>query len=121
MTQTVKEAMIKLGYSKEYTDKYHTLTTGGEAAIQVNGVTGNKVKQTKGIGQGDPASASRFIIGHEPFNRKIKEINSAWKYKNQADEQINPTKYADDYLWYLNIQNEENLEEIFELYKEYEK
>ena len=51
MTQTVKEAMIKLGYSKEYTDKYHTLTTGGEAAIQVNGVTGNKFKPTKGTGQ----------------------------------------------------------------------
>ena len=49
--------MAKLGYSKEYTDKYHILTTGGETAIQVNGVTGNKFKPTKGIGQGDP-----FII-----------------------------------------------------------
>ena len=119
--QTVKEAMVKLGYNKEYTEKYHILTTGGEAAIQVNGVTGNKFKPTKGIGQGDPASAPRFIIGHEPFNRKIKEINRIWKYKNQANEQINPTKYADDHLWYLNIQNEENLEELFDLYKEYEK
>merc|ERR1712049_23412 len=55
------------------------------------------------------------------FNRKIKEINRIWKYKNQPNEQINPTKYADDHLWYLNIQNEENLEELFDLYKEYEK
>ena len=62
-----------------------------------------------------------YSIGHEPFNRKIKEINSAWKYKNQADEQINPTKYADDHLWYLNIQNEENIEDLFDIYKEFEK
>ena len=44
--QTVKEAMVKLGYNKEYTEKYYILTTGGEAAIQVNGVTGHKFKPT---------------------------------------------------------------------------
>ena len=90
--------MTQQGYSKEYTDKYHSITTGGEVAIQVNGVTGNKFKPTKGKGQGDPASAPRFIIGHEPFNRKIKDINRTWKYKHEADEKINQTKYADDHL-----------------------
>ena len=82
MTQTVKEAMIKLGYSKEYTDKYHTLTTGGEAAIQVNGVTGNKFKPSKDIGQGDPASApiyhwTRAIQQEDQRNKQDMEIQKS--------------------------------------------
>ena len=37
------------------------------------------------------------------------------------DEHIQPTKYADDHLWYLNMQAEEDIEELFDMYKRYEK
>ena len=29
--------------------------------------------------------------------------------------------YADDHLWYLNMQAEEDIEELFDMYKRYEK
>ena len=38
----VRESMITLGYRKELSDKYHGLNIGGQVAIHVNGVTGNK-------------------------------------------------------------------------------
>ena len=51
----------------------------------------------------------------------IKKENKNWKYKNNLDEHIQPTKYADDHLWYLNMQTEEDIEELFDMYKRYEK
>ena len=116
-----KEAMHAIGFHEEYTNKYHEFTTGGKVNIQVNGILGEKFTPTKGIGQGDPASAPKFILGHEPFNRMIKKENKNWKYKNNLDEHIQPTKYADDHLWYLNMQTEEDIEELFDMYKRYEK
>merc|ERR1712049_38884 len=111
------EATHAIGFHEEYTNKYHEFTTGGKVNIQVNGILGEKFTPTKGIGQGDPASAPKFILGHEPFNRMIKKENKNWKYKNNLDEHIQPTKYADDHLWYLNMQTEEDIEELFDMYK----
>ena len=116
-----KEAMLALGYHEGYTNKFHEFTTGGKVTIQVNGISGGKFTPSKGIGQGDPASAPKFILGHEPFNRMIKKENKSWKYKNNLDEHIQPTKYADDHLWYLNMQKEEDIEELFDMYKRYER
>ena len=51
----------------------------------------------------------------------IKKENKKWKYKNNLDEHIQPIKNADNHLWYLNMQTEEDIEELFDMYKRYER
>ena len=51
----------------------------------------------------------------------IKKENKKWKYKINLDEHIQPIKNADNHLWYLNMQTEEDIEELFDMYKRYER
>ena len=44
------------------------VTHGGVARISANNIVGPALPLTRGVGQGDPASSTKFLLGHKIFS-----------------------------------------------------
>ena len=117
--ETIKQAMKILNIPDNLTDSIHNITSKGKASIHLNGIEKEPFFITNGIGQGDPPSAHRYIIGEEPLLRKLNQLIENYKYKLEDGSSTPVISFADDKALVLSVQNIGQLAEIFKLLDDY--
>ena len=108
------------GFPPVYLDALHQLTATGRAQVYANEILSPVFDSKKGTGQGDPASADRFIIGTDPVLRALDRATRAFQFvfRNGKDGDIPlpPSGFADDHLACLSLSNAEQLGVILDVY-----
>ena len=108
--QSLLEILEHIFPNSPIPDMIHSLSSGGEARVDVNHFLSQKIKICRGCGQGDPLSSCKYNCVHEVFTKLIHQLIK--KYLPQTlielpcKHSIDPTSYADDNMAALQITSE---------------
>ncbi|EAL66945.1 hypothetical protein DDB_G0281297 [Dictyostelium discoideum AX4] len=110
---SIKRTLIHIGIPIKLINLIHKLLSDSQAKISINGKTTRKFDIKRGVKQGDPISATLFVIVIEILARTINADNSIIGLPVSPNPQINIkfTQFADDSTTY-NINYEQQQQSI---------
>jgi hypothetical protein len=115
----IRDTMILQSFPPIFVDALHGFTNSGTAQIEVNGTIGDKVTVTNGSGQGDPPSASRYIIGTDACLRALSNVTEDFRYCYRNGMKTRPGGYADDNIVLLQARNAQDVKSILDMFEHF--
>lgn len=115
------EIMLTEGFPTIFVDAMANLTAKGTGKVALNGHKGKDFDIVSGSGQGNPPSAGNFNLGTDPLIRAVKNVINECSYRLDNGVTIPPIAYADDHLHSANFENAAQVNDVLQVYKDYEK
>ncbi|PVE27599.1 hypothetical protein DC007_14630, partial [Enterococcus faecalis] len=93
---SIKQVMDAMDFPPIFTAAVHNLTHNGTGVVSFQGEESDEFSIDNGSGQGDPASAPRFVIGLDPGLRALKAVMVKYSYKHSDGTKAELAGFADD-------------------------
>ena len=117
---SIADAMTIFGIPERMVQYIHQLTKDGVARVKINNNLSDKIILKTGVGQGDPLSSLRYILGQEPFNQVIRIKLTQLQYTNpHTGKKTLAVTFADDNAHPTELTEASQLETIYKFHDEF--
>jgi hypothetical protein len=119
--ECIFQIMLKEQYPNIFVEAMSNLTAQGTFGVSLNGKQGDTHIIRCGSGQGNPPSAGNFNLGTDPLLRALNKRLQLIQYKFENQMTLPTLAYADDHLHGLHITNSIQINQLVEIYTDYQK